>query len=145
MDSVINSKNYDSNKNLLYGVGIAAGAAVGIVMAPSVLSSAGYKMGKMAAGSMTAGVKDLIYQGAIAGLVTMTQSPGITGVGIVGDMATSTITTALGEASSKAVRCFVKEFTRSLKKGISPARSKNEKKMGMTRRRKSGRLMTTLE
>ena len=126
-------------------MGIAAGAAVSIAMAPSVLSSAGYKLGKMAAGSMTAGVKDLIYQGAMAGLVTMTQSPGITGVGIVSAMATSTITTALGEASSKAVRCFVKEFTRSLKKGISPARSKNEKKMGITRRRKCGRIMKTLE
>ena len=126
-------------------MGIAAGAAVGIAMVPSVLSSAGYKVGRMAAGSMTAGVKDLIYQGAMAGLVTMTQSPGITGVGIVGAMATSTITTALGEASSKAARCFVKEFTRSLKKGISPGRSKCEKKMGITRRKRCGRLMTTLE
>ena len=126
-------------------MGIAAGAAVGIAMVPSVLSSAGYKVGKMAAGSMTAGVKDLIYQGAMAGLVTMTQSPGITGVGIVSAMATSTITTALGEASSKAVRCFVKEFTLSLKKGISPDGSKNGKKMGITRRRKCGRLMKTLE
>ena len=110
-------------------MGIAAGAAVGIAMTPSVLSSAGYKVGKMAAGSMTTGVKDLIYQGAMAGLVMMTQSPGITGVGIVGALATSTITTAVGEASCKAVRCSVKELTRSLKKGISPVRGKNEKKM----------------
>ena len=129
----------------MYGVGIAAGAAVGIALAPSVLSTAGYTVGRMAAGSMTAGVKDLIYQGAIAGLVTMTQSPGITGVGIVGAMATSTITTALGEASAKAARCFIKEFTRSLKKRISPEGSENGKKMGITRRRKCGRLRTTLE
>ena len=129
----------------MYGVGIAAGAAVGIALAPSVLSTAGYTVGRMAAGSMTAGVKDLIYQGAIAGLVTMTQSPGITGVGIVGAMATSTITTALGEASAKAARCFIKEFTRSLKKEVSPDKYKNGKKMGITRRRKCGRLMKTLE
>ena len=126
-------------------MGIAAGAAVGIAMVPSVLSSAGYKVGRMAAGSMTAGVKDLIYQGAMAGLVTMTQSPGITGVGIVGAMATSTITTALGEASSKAVRCFVKEFTRSLKKRISPYGNKNGKKVRITRGRKCGRLRETSE
>ena len=126
-------------------MGIAAGTAVGIAMAPSVLSAAGYKVGRMAAGSMTAGVKDLVYQGAMAGLVTMTQSPGITGVGIVGAMATSTITTALGEASAKAARCFIKEFTRSLKKGIPPEGSGNGKKMSIVRRRKSDRLKTTLE
>ena len=126
-------------------MGIAAGAAVGIAMAPSVLSTAGYKVGKMAAGSMTAGVRDLIYQGAMAGLVTMTQSPGITGVGIVGAMATSTITTALGEASAKAARCFIKEFTRSFKKGVSPDGIINGKKMEITRRRKCGRLMKTSE
>ena len=126
-------------------MGIAAGAAVGIAMAPSVLSSAGYKVGRMAAGSITAGVKDLLYQGAMAGLVTMTQSPGIAGVGIVGAMATSTITTALGEASAKAARCFVKEFTRSLKKRISPYGNKYGKKLGITRGRKCGRVMKTLE
>ena len=126
-------------------MGIAAGAAVGIAMAPSVISSAGYKVGRMAAGSMAASVKDFLYQGAMAGLVTMTQSPGIAGVGILGTMATSTITTALGEASAKATKCFIKEFTRSLKKGISPDGSKNGKKVGIARRRKCSRLMTTLE
>ena len=99
-------------------MGIAAGASVGIAMAPALFSGMGVTAGGVAAGSVASSVRGVLYEGAIAGLFTLVQSAGTAGLAISGTALAGTVGAALGAASTKAAKCFVKEFTNNLKKGI---------------------------
>ena len=109
----------EGSNALCYGACIAAGATAAIAIAPSLLSVAGCTAGNMAAGSLSSGVRSLLYEGAMAGLCTFAQTAGTTGLGVAGAAAAGTVVAAIGAASNKAAKCFVKEFTASIKKGIA--------------------------
>ena len=102
----------------MYGIGIAAGAAAGIALAPSLLSAAGLTVGSVAAKSVVSGMKEVVIDGAISGLVTLAGSASTVGLGVAGSAAAGTVGAAVGAASIKATKVFVKEFTSQLKKGI---------------------------
>ena len=102
----------------MYGIGIAAGAAAGIALAPSLLSAAGLTVGSVAAKSVVSGMKEVVIDGAISGLVTLAGSANSVGLGVAGSAAAGTIGAAVGAASIKATKVFVQEFTLQLKKGI---------------------------
>ena len=103
----------------MYGVGIAAGAVAGVAIAPSLLSAAGSVIGGVTAKSVTTGVKNLLVEGAMTGLVTLAGSASTVGLGVASTAAASTVGAAIGAASIKATRVFVKEFTSQLQKGIT--------------------------
>ena len=104
-----------SSKSLLYGVGIAVGATAGIALAPSLLSTAGLTVGSVAARSAASGMKSIVVQGAMSGLIALAGSASTVGLGVAGSAAAGTVRTAIGAASAKAAKCFIKE----LKKGVT--------------------------
>jgi len=112
-------KNSDVSNSLWYGVSIAAGATASITLAPALLSSVGSAASGIAAKSLASGVRNLLYEGALTGLVTLAQSAATDGFGTAGTLAAGTIGAALAAASTKVAHCFVKEFTSHLKKGIT--------------------------
>ena len=111
----------DSNASsrFLYGVGIGAGAVAGIVIAPGLLSAAGSIVGGVAAKSVASGVKSILVEGAMSGLITLAGSAGTVGLGVASTAAAGTVGAAISAASMKATKVFVKEFTSQLQKGIT--------------------------
>ena len=65
------SKDSNTSSRFLYGVGIGDVAVAGIVIAPSLLSAAGSIVGSVAAKSVASGVKNLLVEGAMSGLITL--------------------------------------------------------------------------
>lgn len=104
---------------------IAAGATASITLAPALLSSVGFSASGIASKSLASGVRNLLYEGALAGLVTLAQSAATDGLGTAGTIAAGTIGAAIGAASTKAAQCFVKEFTSHLKRGITTGAPNN--------------------
>ena len=113
------TKESNTSSRILYGVGIGAGAVAGMVMAPSLLSAAGSIVGGVAAKSVASGVKNLLIEGAMSGLITLAGSASTVGIGVASTAAAGTVGAAFGAASMKATKVFVKEFTSQLQKGIT--------------------------
>ena len=93
---------------------IAASATATIAVGAGVLSAVGVTTSGIAA----SGVRNLLYEGALTGLVTLAQSAATNGLGTTGTVAAGAIGAAFAAASTKAAHSFVKEFTSQLKKGI---------------------------
>ena len=133
----------DSNASsrFLYGVGIGAGAVAGIVIAPGLLSAAGSIVGGVAAKSVASGVKSILVEGAMSGLITLAGSAGTVGLGVASTAAAGTVGAAISAASMKATKVFVKEFTSQLQKGITKqtlsngVRKRSHRRTHLTNRR----------
>ena len=128
---------FEGSSSLLYGIGIAAGAAAGVALAPSLLSAAGFTVGSVAAKSVVTGMKSIVVDGAISGLVTLAGSASTVGLGVAGSAAAGTVGAAVGAASIKATKVFVKEFTSQLKKGIDTQTLNNGVRKRSRRRQRS--------
>ena len=59
--------------------GVAAGATVTVVLAPVVLSAAGFTAAGVAAGSTAAGIQSVVYGGFATGIFSACQSAAVIG------------------------------------------------------------------